>query len=190
MLLGNTVYTALHDQKYINVNSPSSSTHLSNSKTADQNIKRPNSAYNTFIKYNTKSKKENNLAYTHIFTDPEAIIKQHLKERTKNLEKSEEELLNLTKVTLQRSTSFSQTPKILQNTFKSDKNVFPMVDSSKSDVKDDFKTKIIKFILNKRIFKDEDMEMLLKQLIHKNKNYMVEDEIKEVFNYVKEELEK
>jgi hypothetical protein len=186
MLLGNTVYTALHDQKYINFNS----SQLSHTKTTDQKILRPNSAYNTFIKYNTKTPKENNLAYTHIFTDPEAIIKQHMKERTKNVEKSEEELLNLTKVTLQRSTSFTQVPKVFKDTFKNDKNIFPMVDSSKSDTKDDFKTKIIKFILAKRIYKDEDMEMLLKQLIHKNKNYMTEEEIKEVFNYVKEELEK
>lgn len=67
---------------------------------------------------------------------------------------------------------------------------FPIVDKDKENYQSDFKMKIIKYIVYRRIFKDSDMQMLLKQLIHKNRNYLKEDEINEIFESVKEELEK
>ena len=182
MLLGQTVYNALHETKFVNLNT---------SQNKSQKIptqQRPNSAYNTFIKYNTQ--KEKSPIYTHIFTDPEAILKSHMKERVKHTQQTEEDLLNLSRTTLKRIDSTSQVSKFFQENGNKSTNLFPMVDSSKSDVKDDFQTKIIRFVLAKRIYKESDMDMFLKQLVHKNKNYMSEEDIKEVFNHVKEELEK
>ena len=66
---------------------------------------------NTFIKYNTdnnnnknKNIKDKGQLYTHIFVDPEAILKEHMKERIKN-EKNEKEIMNLTKQNIQNKNS-------------------------------------------------------------------------------------
>ena len=81
-------------------------------KNSEIENKRPKTAtaYNTFIKYNTENKNKNKnikdkgQIYTHIFVDPEAILKEHMKERIKN-EKNEKENMNLTKHAIQTKNS-------------------------------------------------------------------------------------
>jgi hypothetical protein len=62
--------------------------------------------------------------------------------------------------------------------------------SPQQEPKENFKSKIIQYIITKRIFRDYDMDILLKQLIIKNKALLSEEEIIDIFNYIKSELEK
>lgn len=50
--------------------------------------------------------------------------------------------------------------------------------------------KIINYIVNNRIFKQKDLDNLLNQLLIKNQNIKTEDEIRNVFQHVIEELDK
>jgi hypothetical protein len=48
---------------------------------------------------------------------------------------------------------------------------------------------MIKFIVSNRLFKENDFQMFYKQLINKNKTLYSEEEIKEIYDIVREELD-
>ena len=152
-----------------------------NSKTGN----RPNST-DTYIKYNNNAQNIKSKAYTHIFVDPEDIIKQHMKERINNKKTEEQEIANYTKKTI---TNFKQN---ITNTAnleilnEKEKSLIPLANSNLED----FQMKIINYIVNNRIFKQKDMDNLLNQLLIKNKNVITEEEIRNIFSHVIEELDK
>lgn len=87
MLLGKTVYAAL-GEKTNTIRAPQS---LNESKSRPQTAKA-----NVQTKITLNPPKEKKI-YTHIHTDPVAIIKQHVEERMKTTKNNQTELLNLTK---------------------------------------------------------------------------------------------
>jgi hypothetical protein len=66
-------------------------------------------------------------------------------------------------------------------------NIFPLFIDKESH--EEFRMKIVKYIIAKRIYRDEDLENLKNQLISKNKHLLPEEEIKKNYEKVIEELE-
>ncbi len=68
------------------------------------------------------------------------------------------------------------------------RNNFPVLCDNESS--EDLKMKVVKYIVLKRIYKDEELIHFKNHLILRNKNYLPQDEIEKIFENVIEELEK
>jgi hypothetical protein len=66
-------------------------------------------------------------------------------------------------------------------------NIFPLFIDKESY--EEFQMKIVKYIIAKRIYRDEDLENFKNQLISKNNHLLPEEEIKKNYEKVIEELE-
>jgi hypothetical protein len=66
---------------------------------------------------------------------------------------------------------------------------FPVVDSDMDNHIELFKFHIMQYIFANRIYKVYDLEYFHKQLISKNKKFISEEEINEVYNAVKVDLD-
>lgn len=164
----------------------------------------------TFVKYSTnaidnkpKNDKKQTI-YTLAHVNPKKLIDSHLNLRytVQRDEKEEEEKIRSTQN--KNSNAFhnqnNKTNNIFFKTVLSDNlkynfNLlnfridFPLYDSTQETANEDFKIKIVQYIYAKRIYKEKDLESFLKQLATKNKTLLSENEINEIFNHVKIELE-
>ena len=87
---------------------------------------------------------------------------------------------------------------MLSNSRQEKKNCFyiclfriplPYVDKSKPNYKDSYQMEVVRYIVKNRIYKDSDLNILLENLIRRNKGLLEKDEVVEIFEKIKKELD-
>ena len=175
LLLGNEVYDAVEDIDVDNW-----------VQKCKKNIQRPKSAINNKnnnnnINYNTKIKGQNS---TLIEYNPEKFMKIHkfnrdnegdkIIKRRKQKEEEKNRKNNKSSISMNSSKSKSMTfqSKILKGMLLDEIPIYNNIEPNGDDNNsyNMFKTDILQFIIKNNVFKDEDFDILIEELIKKNSN--------------------